>query len=358
MHPSELPGSFERAVLPPPRRVGSRRLQAAIATSASALLIVGGLLLASPDATRQAGASTGPYVMTSIHQLPAADRLAASSMLALVIFEGQHLGAATAMVMAPGDIAVTTTPIPLGATVMGRAYGHSSMQLQVIGTDRLLGVTVLRLPVTVPVTPIAPISAGLSTGGAPTTLVTLAAVRGATVPVQFEYAPAYLSSQPTAATLGRSVLAVTRGQSQSGTIAGTIVLDGQGAAIAADVPSLTSTSRVRLGAGTTDFLPASFLAQLAQRMVLGDVAGHGWLQLEGQTDRFGAVKVSAVDYSSASYGKVQVGDTITAIDSIPVRSMADIGSFLYASSPGLPVDLTLIRDGRTINAIVVLAASP
>ena len=67
-------------------------------------------------------------------------------MLALVIYEGEHLGTATAMVLPPGDLAVTTTPIPAGASVEGRDLGQPAMPLRVVGTDRQLGVTVLRLP--------------------------------------------------------------------------------------------------------------------------------------------------------------------------------------------------------------------
>jgi len=348
VHPSELPGSFDRAVLPPPRAAGSRRFKALVACSASALLVTGGILLAEPAGTQLAGASTGPFVVTSLSALPPTDRAAAKTMLSLVIYEGQHLGTATAMVLPPGDLAVTTTPVPKGASVMGRILGHPSMALKVDGTDRLLGVTVLRLPVTLDVTPTAPLAPAVSTGGAPTALTALAAVRGTTTATEFDYAAAYLSSTPEPATVGRSVIAVTHGRSLAGVIAGTLILDGDGEAVAAQVPAL----------GSTSFVSATFLQLLAERIVLGNAAHHGWLQLVGAATSTGQARVIAVTEHGASWGKILPGDTIVAIDSVRVRTMADVGSILFTSSPGQPLDLTVLRDGRPLVVEVVLAASP
>ena len=348
VHPSELPGSFDRAAMPPARVAGSRRFKALVASGASVLLVTGGVLLAQPTGSQVAGASTGPHVATTFAALPATDRAAARSMLALVIYEGQHLGTATAMVLPPGDLAVTTTPVPKGASVMGGVLGKRSVALKVVGTDALLGVTVLKLPFTAEVTPTAPLGPAVSTGGAPSALTALAAVRGTTTPTELAYAAAYLTSPPAAATVGRSVIAVTHGKSLAGVIAGTLVLDAQGAAVAAQVPAL----------GTTSFVPATFLRLLAERIVLGNASDHGWLQLVGAATDTGAARVLGVTYKGATWGKVLAGDTIIAINSVRVRTMADVGSILYTSSPGQPVDVTVLRDGHLKVVDVVLAASP
>ena len=210
-------------------------------------------------------------------------------------------------------------------------------------------MTVLRLPFTAEVTPTAPLGPAVSTGGAPTALTALAAVRGTTTATEFAYAAAYLNSPPAAATVGRSVIAVTHGKSLAGVIAGTLVLDGSGRAVAAQVPAL----------GSTSFVPATFLRLLAERIVLGNASDHGWLQLVGAATTTGAARVVGVTYRGATWGKVLAGDTIVAINSVRVRTMADVGSILYTSSPGQPVDLTVVRDGRTTVVVdVVLAASP
>jgi S1-C subfamily serine protease len=336
--------------MPPVRTAGSRRFKVAVASVASALLIAGGALLATPGQTTPAAASIGPHVATTITALPASDQAAARSMLALVIYEGQHLDTATAMVLPPGDLAVTTTPVARGASVMGRVLGGASMALRVVGTDPLLGITVLHLPVSVPVTATAALAPAVSTGGSPTALTALAAVRGTTTAAELDYAAAYLSSTASAAAVGRSgsVIAVTHGSSPVGVIPGTVVVNGRGAAVAAEVPAL----------GPTSFVSASFLQLLAQRIVLGSASQHGWLGLFGSKSYVGAARVDLVKYHGASWNKVQPGDVILAVNSQRVRTMADVGSFLYTSTPGQPVELTLLRGARTIVVDVVLAASP
>jgi S1-C subfamily serine protease len=348
IHPSELPGSFENVALPATTRTSlSRRFQVSIATSASALLVAGGLLLAAPS-TQPAGATVGPHVATRVGALPAPVRAAADATMALVIYEGSHLGTATAMIVPPGDLAVTTTPIPAGASVMGLRPGQPTVVLTVVGTDRLLGVTALRFPGSAPVTPIASLQPAVATGGSPTTLTALAAVRGSVTPVEFQYAASYLNAAPTPTRVGSSLIGVTHGVSLIGVVAGSLVLDGQGRAVAASVPAL----------GPSSFVPALFLQLLAQRIVLGNTAGHGWLQLVGAATATGSAKVGSVARNGASWGRIKPGDVLVAINSQPVRTMADVGSLLYTSSPGQPTVVSLARNGHRFDRVVHLAASP
>jgi S1-C subfamily serine protease len=347
VHPSELPASFEAAVVPPPRPAVARRLKVAVASSAASLLAAGGVLLAV-SATAPAGATVGPHVAASISALPDGDQDAAGAMLALVIYEDQHVGTATAMVLPPGDLAVTTTPIPLGATVEGWSPGHHWMSLTIVGANSQLGVTVLGLPHTAAVTPIGPLEPAVATGSTPTALTALAAIPGATHQVEFEYATAYLNATETPVSIGNEEIATTRGESLAGVISGTVILNGQGRAVAASLPAL----------GSSSFVSATFLELLSQRIVLGDAADHGWLQLVDANTPSGDALVVSVTPHGASSSRVRSGDLIVAIDSVRVNSMADIGSFLFTSSPGEHAVLTLVRAGRTIHVSIRLASSP
>jgi S1-C subfamily serine protease len=78
----------------------------------------------------------------------------------------------------------------------------------------------------------------------------------------------------------------------------------------------------------------------------------------GAATSTGAARVLGVTVHGAAWGRVLPGDTIVAINSVRVRTMADVGSILYTSSPGQPVDVTVHRGGRTIVVDVTLAASP
>ncbi len=349
IHPSELPGPFDHAHLPPPRPELKRRFQVAVASTASVLLATGGVLLAA-SATPPAGAASGPKIAPSIATLPAADRSAAATLLPLFIVNqwGEHTQAATAMVLPPGDLAVTTTPVPPGAMVRGRSPGHSWMLLQVLGRDGALGVTVLRMPFSLPITVTAALGPAVNTGGAPTSLTALATIQGATNPVEFEYGPAFLTASETPIAVGSTVLAFTPGRSLAGDISGALVLDGNGRAVAAEVPMM----------GDSSFVSATFLQTLAQRLVLGDARAHGWLQVRGASTATGLALVASVARHGASWGKVRVGDEILAVNSVAVHSMADVDTLLYTCSPGTPVTLTIVRDGSVRNVSVRLAGSP
>jgi hypothetical protein len=349
VHPSELPGSFEHVVLPPPRPIVARRFQLLVASAASMLLATGGVLLGI-SATAPAGATVGPHIATTLAGLPSADQAAARTMLSIVIYEGEHVGTATAMVLPPGNLAVTTTPIPAHASVESWSMGHGWMSLQIVGSDRPLGVTVLRFPQSRAMhsTPIAPLQPAVATGGGPTTLTSLAAIPGATSPVEFEYAPTFLSAVETPVAIGRSHVVSTTGRSLAGVISGTVVLDAQGRAVAASVPTL----------GPSSFVSATFLQLLSQRIVLGDAGDHGWLQVTGADTPSGVALIASVARHGNAFRKLFAGDQILAINSVPVRTMFDVDSILYTTSPREPVLLTVLHDNVERAVTVVLSASP
>jgi S1-C subfamily serine protease len=349
VHPSELPGSFDKAAVPPTHARVPRRFQVAVATAASALLATGGILLSNPVGTQPAGALSGPHVATSLDALPSPVRGAAHATIALQILEQSHVGTATAMVLPPGDLAVTTAPIPTGASVIAyRPDDETRIPLTVVGSDHMLGVTVLRMPFSAPVTATGPLDPAVATGGAPTALTALAAIKSAAPRVEFQYAAAYLNASPTPRKLGHSTIAVTHGVSLVGVVPGSLVLDARGRAVAASVPAL----------GHSSFVPATFLKLLAQRIVLGNTTGHGWLQVSGHATSRGPATVASVTVNGPGWGHVYPGDTIVAIDSHAVRTMADVGSILYTSSPGQSVQLTLLHHGATVVVDVRLTSRP
>jgi hypothetical protein len=224
------------------------------------------------------------------------------------------------------------------------------MSLVIVGSDRPLGVTVLRFPQSrsMPSTPIAALQPAVVTSGGPTTLTSLAAIPGATSPVEFEYAPTFLSAVETPVAIGRSHVVTTTGRSLAGVISGTVVLDAQGRAVAASVPTL----------GPSSFVSATFLQLLAQRIVLGDARGHGWLQVIGADTPSGVALVASVTPDGNAVGRLFPGDQILAINSTPVSTMFDVDSILYTTSPKKPVQLTVLQGGVEHVVTVVLSASP
>ena len=55
---------------------------------------------------------------------------------------------------------------------------------------------------------------------------------------------------------------------------------------------------------------------------------------------------------------IQEGDVITKIDNTPIRKFADLTGYLGSKRPGERVDVTVVRDEKTLTLAVVLKATP
>jgi S1-C subfamily serine protease len=86
---------------------------------------------------------------------------------------------------------------------------------------------------------------------------------------------------------------------------------------------------------------------------------HGWLGVEGTTPAGSSgAKVAAIMPGSPAVGVLHPGDVVVALDSVPIRSMADLKARLYVLPPDSTVGLS-IDDGSTTHVVdVTLSASP
>jgi hypothetical protein len=147
--PSELP-NFDHIPTYVPHRQ-RRSVAPAFLGVAGVFLVVGVLALVdhhSPTTTTSALAS---HVASSIDDLPANSRSAARSTIELVATIDGHLSTAAAMVLPPGNVAVTTTPLPPSASITGTSLTHDRIAVTWLGRDRHLGLTIVRLDRTEPV---------------------------------------------------------------------------------------------------------------------------------------------------------------------------------------------------------------
>jgi S1-C subfamily serine protease len=55
---------------------------------------------------------------------------------------------------------------------------------------------------------------------------------------------------------------------------------------------------------------------------------------------------------------IEEGDIITKIDDAPIRKFADLTGYLGSKRPGESVDVTVVRDEKTLTLAVVLKATP
>ena len=69
------------------------------------------------------------------------------------------------------------------------------------------------------------------------------------------------------------------------------------------------------------------------------------------------VYISAVAGGSGAFGKLMVGDIVTAVDGTPILATTEIREILYDKRVGDSVEMTLVRDGEQITASVELKAA-
>jgi S1-C subfamily serine protease len=115
------------------------------------------------------------------------------------------------------------------------------------------------------------------------------------------------------------------------------------------------------GAGPSPcFLPTQLVLGVSDDLrSTGRVSPHGWLGVEGATPpgTTGA-RVAAVMPGSPATGLLQAGDVVVALNSVPIRSMADLRARLYVLPPDSTVGLA-VTDGSTTRVVdVTLGASP
>jgi S1-C subfamily serine protease len=81
----------------------------------------------------------------------------------------------------------------------------------------------------------------------------------------------------------------------------------------------------------------------------GNKVVHGWLGVEG-TDQAGGTGAKVVQVqanSPAAHGGLQAGQVIVAVNSMPVRTMAELRSRLYVLAPGAAIALSVQGNSGT-----------
>ncbi|NBV26669.1 MAG: hypothetical protein EBR99_05085, partial [Actinobacteria bacterium] len=154
MHPSELPGEFERLLssVPAPK---SRRVNAGLLTGAVVLLLVGSLSLYSTETSVEPTQAMDEHVALSLQAIPHVGQNAATSSIQLTTERDGRLISGGAMIVGSGDVAVTTLHLNSHDSITGSTFTTPRMRVQWMGFDRHLGLTYLHLPCTLQTTAIA-----------------------------------------------------------------------------------------------------------------------------------------------------------------------------------------------------------
>ena len=112
-------------------------------------------------------------------------------------------------------------------------------------------------------------------------------------------------------------------------------------------------------AAPTTFLPSGLVVGVADDLRSRQMVLHGWLGVSGaDAPAGGGALVQFVDPKGPAAGHVVAGQVIVGVDSLPVRTMAELRARLYILDPGNPVSLSLEQPtGAKVVADVILAGS-
>ena len=384
-HPSELQASHATvaAVLSGPES-WRRGTAFVVGTMALAAIVFGALLLVNTGSTPvSVDADSMPIGTAAVTQCCTLSPALARDAVQAVVSIGPARPAATSplsswhgasgcgVVVGDGIVATTVAALDGARRVRVVSATGRSMQGEVIATDHVSQIVLLRL------------SGTTASGSLPVLASSQVEDPDLVSPGMTELAVAMQTagarSAPTAKWSSGTVTSVGEpGPAPGGTVHGTTTVTSAGSSAIAQIsvngPSVPAMPGEPLidkkgrmvgildGAqgAQRSFLPMSFVMGVANELeTLGRVR-HGWLGVTDTTPQGGraGALVVWVDPRGAAAGALHPGDVIVRVDGRRVHSSADLRSMLYAMSPGTRVTLQATRGTRVVRAVVELAPSP
>lgn len=337
IHPSELP-NFDRIpaydATSPPRR----RRPAAIVAVCLALVIAALGSLTLFNYVRSPSPTTGLVNFAkSVRELPNYAQRAAESAIEVVWTYNGHLTTAPALVIAPGNLAITTVPIPAGASLTGSSQLSANFSVQVVSHDDALGFSILRLGRTQPVTPtntlpasqaVLAIAPYFSPGSANPEIAWALTVLGDPLIEEARGVVSYLATQS---------------NPQLKDFSGAVAVEQNG-----DVVAVLSA--------TGQWFSAQYVTRVAQ-VENSDDGCHGRLGVTANSAQGGGVVVVSVLHGP-SWGRLRAGDILTTINGVTLQSIDSLRQFLYATPADHWAKLGLLRGSRSMSVNVRLGCQP
>jgi S1-C subfamily serine protease len=139
---------------------------------------------------------------------------------------------------------------------------------------------------------------------------------------------------------------------------GGALADRQGRVIGVNIEIFTQTGS---NSGVGFAVPINVAHGIAQQIVAGTPIETAYLGVTGEDatgDQAGALITEVVASGPAAEADLQVGDLVTGVDALGVRSMSDLAARIRSYSPDDKVVLDVVRNGESINVTVTLAARP
>jgi putative serine protease PepD len=346
-HPSEQVPAVRAPgpVLSPPSKHRYRGLLM-VFIAAGAVAAVGAFLvvLLSPtsqpplkgSASNAPGGATLTTLTTGMNGVPAAAQTAAKSMVQLQATTTHGAVTLVGVAVAEGGMVVTTANLLGGVQRIDMVGpGGKLERASVVGTDATSNVALVNVPADVPVAPFS--DDGALGGGAPDTALGYAPAGGSSVALQATPGTltAVATQSPSTACPDSGMAAITSSPALASQAAGEPLLNASGAVIGI----LCQPSR---GSSAVTYLPTQLVVGVADALRSGNRVVPGVLGVQGSDVPGDAgARLMTVPSGTPAWGHLQVGEVITAVNELPVRTFAELRARLYVLQPGTPVTLTV-----------------
>jgi S1-C subfamily serine protease len=360
-HPSEVSQEESdvpvRLHAPPPHqyRGAIMVLVAAAAVVAAAAWVV---VLLSPASKSPQTTATTTGIDTPLstlagpqNTLPAAAEQAGHSLVELQAATPRGTVNLIGVAVAEGGLVVTTADLLSGAQQINMVGPAGKLQrATVVGMDAPSDVALVDVPEDVPVAPFTD-DAGVN-NGSPDLLLSYVPAGGSTVALHATTGNVATVGTGIDASQASGMALITSSPEVASAVAGDPLLNASG-----DVLGILCSPGAP-GAAPSSFLPTQLVVGVADDLRSGNKVVHGWLGVEGSDQPGGGAKVVQVQANSpAAHGGLQAGQVIVAVNSMPVRTMAELRSRLYVLAPGASVALAVQGASGTKVVNLTLAAS-
>jgi S1-C subfamily serine protease len=357
------PASVTRPVPPPPSPQGPapRGPSRILAALLGGLLVAGGFgigLLVDDDdvapvtpgseVTSTATAATSQILLESEEPVAA---VAAALLPSMVQIEA-GFGLGSGFVYEEGHVLTAAHVVEGSNGVVVRFADGNQAQGTVLGTDTVHDVAVIEVDTNdTPVAPLA-LDEALVVGQ-------LAVALGSPWGLEQTVTSGVVSAvdRPVANVNSVQVLIQTDASINPGNSGGALA-DRQGRVIGVNIQIFTQSGS---NSGVGFAVPISVAHDIAQRIVAGTPIETAYLGVTGEDatgDQAGARITEIVASGPAAGSDLQVGDLVTAVDALGVRSMTDLAGRIRSYSPGDTVVLDVIRNGESITVKVTLGVRP
>ncbi len=275
-----------------------------IVTAMALFLVAGGIFLAVNRAPASPNPNAPAQLARSLDQLPATTRQAAADTVVLTISRAGTTSKVAALVL-PGNLAVTTTVIPVTAFITGSTAHQTNFAVTLEGRDSVMGFSIVKLDAHVAATRLGAMPASAD-------VVAIAPV------ISSSYStPEYDWTDTTLGDPSNDAQGVVRYLATSANTRLSKYVD----AIAVDAHDRV----VAVLSAHHFWYPARFVAQVAFVVATGHGC-HADLGIKGETEQGGGVRITAiVPYGTAAHAGLAVGDVITewnGTGSTPMTSCA------------------------------------